>query len=422
MCQVRYFKGYCFLQGAVRADDDCELAIRGMELVSSLLLEILNVTIGIVLDFTHFFVRLIQFSVGIVPERLVMAERNPEGTSSQRCASKTRKTVVLVGTTGVGKSSLGNVLLGLHPTKNPGSKGFVTSASTKSCTDAAECRDGFWSGNTSKPVRIFDTPGHGDADGRDCSFRESIAESMRKERYVDAFVWVKNFEEPRFDHQDASFFNVFSEMFGPCFMQNVVVILARYNYSADAERRRQRGGASLEATMEGIRDQLQAENLPIFAVDALHDPEDAIQLDSFQNNSIALWEIIQQFSRQPVANVHAVKTELEELNQRYDELQASLAKKDEAHARELMQIRAKQQELIDAQAYEKSKWDAVMTSIEAKNETFCAQMRQMTLDHGARMGRLEEENEKLRKKYERQKDKVEKLEAKKEKPWWWLDL
>ncbi|CAG0914693.1 unnamed protein product [Notodromas monacha] len=339
-----------------------------------------------------------------------------ETPSQRRGSSRDKKTLVLVGTTGVGKSSLGNVLLGLDPTVESDDdqqqqEGFVTSASTETCTEAAECRDGFWLGNTSKPVRIFDTPGHGDANDRDYSFRESLAESMRREKHVHAFIWVKNFEEPRFDHQDASFFNVFSQMFGNGFMRNLVVVLTRYNYSSDARRRRQRANSSLTRTMEGIRNQLRIQDLPIFAIDALHDPEDETQSRKFQEKSAALWDVIRDFSRQPVSNVQAVKTELEELNRRYKRLQKSVEKKDEAHAQEIKAIKAKQKELRRAQKDEENKWESLLDSVKESYENSCAEMRRMSSDHQAGMKKLEEQNAELKAKYQRQKKKVEDLQA-----------
>jgi predicted GTPase len=139
-----------------------------------------------------------------------------------------RRTIVVVGTTGTGKSTLANVLLGLSVSPNePFYRRFKMSSGARSCTVACSSLDGFWLGDRSKPIRVIDTPGHGDGDGNDFNLLQSIVQTMRAERAVHAFIWVKNSEAPRVDALDIEFLNIFLQVFGPGFVRNMAVVFTR---------------------------------------------------------------------------------------------------------------------------------------------------------------------------------------------------
>lgn len=134
----------------------------------------------------------------------------------------------MLGTTGTGKSTLANSLLGLSINPNElGASRFSMSSGARSCTVACSSVDGSLLGDRSKPIKIIDTPGHGDGDGQDFNLRESIVRGMKAEKAVHAFIWVKNSEAPRVDAQDKEFMDIFSQIFGPGFVRNMIVVFTR---------------------------------------------------------------------------------------------------------------------------------------------------------------------------------------------------
>lgn len=71
---------------------------------------------------------------------------------------------MLVGNTGVGKSSMGCRMLGAQPFRNP-EKPFEVSDSAAACTQKLQYKEGTWFGKPGENIRVVDTPGLGDPKG-----------------------------------------------------------------------------------------------------------------------------------------------------------------------------------------------------------------------------------------------------------------
>merc|ERR1711884_555204 len=73
--------------------------------------------------------------------------------------------LIILGATGVGKSSLANVLIGQPPDCDNCT--FAVCPGGDSCTKETKYAIGNWTGNASLEFTIVDTPGFGDSDGED---------------------------------------------------------------------------------------------------------------------------------------------------------------------------------------------------------------------------------------------------------------
>ena len=99
-------------------------------------------------------------------------------------------TLMLVGKTGVGKSTFASACLGLS-----GSEGFQASSSIRSCTEVSTQKTGFLLGlkKLGWLLRVQDTPGLFDTAGRDDGFLKDFVETMQKElKYLHKFCFVMN--------------------------------------------------------------------------------------------------------------------------------------------------------------------------------------------------------------------------------------
>lgn len=102
-------------------------------------------------------------------------------------------TVVLLGTTGSGKSSLGNSLLN--------KEAFVVAHTASSGTRVGKLESGINPLLPDVPITIIDAPGYGDSEGRDQEHLQGTARLLEREGFVNSFLLVLNGSQVRFDGQ-----------------------------------------------------------------------------------------------------------------------------------------------------------------------------------------------------------------------------
>ena len=134
------------------------------------------------------------------------------------------KRIVLLGSTGDGKSSLANALLGLKSNEV-----FKESSMTESCTVTTTEQNGAWLG-TGSLCTIIDTPGMNDSQGRDLDQVDHILETLKKDRWVNTFLVVRKGDNLRMDGPFKSMLKMFEMIFGVSFWRHIVMSISKTRY------------------------------------------------------------------------------------------------------------------------------------------------------------------------------------------------
>ena len=106
--------------------------------------------------------------------------------------------LIILGATGVGKSSLANVLIGQPPDCDNCT--FAVCSGTDSCTKETKYAVGNWIGNANQEFTIVDTPGFGDSDGEDNMLINEMVDTLKNVvKTANGFLLVFKGTDERFD-------------------------------------------------------------------------------------------------------------------------------------------------------------------------------------------------------------------------------
>ena len=147
---------------------------------------------------------------------------------------KNVKRIVLLGSTGDGKSALGNSLLNLSPPN-----GFRESEDPESCTEKTEELTGAWRG-TGSLCSIVDTPGMNDSQGRDVEHIAQIVNFLKAGKTVNTFLLVRKGNNLRMDRPFKDMLRTFEMVFGESFWSKVVMSISNTKYDEEEEAKIQR--------------------------------------------------------------------------------------------------------------------------------------------------------------------------------------
>ena len=144
--------------------------------------------------------------------------------------------IVILGATGVGKSSLANILLGRD--KNFNGTGFregcfrVSPKFTSGVTKATCADTGHWLGDLASPlVTVVDTPGFGSDLIQEQQTIENLVETLKNDiQYVHAFVIAFKQSDNRLTASLHSMISLFEKMFGTKFWQNTILEATHWHW------------------------------------------------------------------------------------------------------------------------------------------------------------------------------------------------
>ena len=217
--------------------------------------------------------------------------------------------IVILGATGVGKSSLANVLLGRDKTYN-GSRFaggcFLVSTGLDSITKDTCADQGHWLGdNSAEMVTVIDTPGFGDTLVKEEKTIENLVTTLRDEvKFVHVFVIAFRQTDNRMTHSLRSMIALFEKMFGKKFWNNAILEATHWNHGEDALRIRNKSRRPLTEqfwTAEFnriLKKEFSLEkDLESVFIDTFYNKENRKETEIFQNNTRRLLDYA--LSREP---------------------------------------------------------------------------------------------------------------------------
>lgn len=256
-----------------------------------------------------------------------------EVTNEDRFASPR---IVILGATGVGKSSLANVLMGRD--KNYNGQGFLygcfkvfglnneeTSVTKKTCQD-----QGKFLGNLSNPViTVVDTPGFGNNLVEEEKTIESLVNVLKDEiKFVHAFVICFKQQDNRMTASLRSMIGLLQKMFGDDFWENAILEGTHWNYhSKSVELRRSSNPPILEDWWTTQFNRLfQKEygvkhRLPSVFIDTYYDKDSPYEVEQFTQQTDKLLQFARSRNPFECKDIKIALTEIRGLQDKIEDLE-----------------------------------------------------------------------------------------------------
>ena len=244
--------------------------------------------------------------------------------------------IVILGATGVGKSSLANVLMGRD--KNYKGKGFKNgcfkvlglnnmgeSITKKACID-----QGNWLGNHTMPkFTMIDTPGFGNDLEEEEKTIESLVNVLKDEiRFIHAFIISFKQQDNRMTASLRNMIGLFQKMFGDHFWKNAILEATHWNYHDHSVKMRALSDPPiLENWWKDQFNNLFAKeyelnySIPAVFIDTYYNKSNPGEVKKFEFYTKKLWKFAK--SRQPFEckDIKIALTEIRELQNRVVDLE-----------------------------------------------------------------------------------------------------
>ena len=187
--------------------------------------------------------------------------------------------IVIMGQSGVGKSSLGNVLAGCEPSNEEEECFFPVCSGTDSCTAETSIARaeylGKWANETYADVTLVDTPGFGDSSGDDTPLLANMIEILKNTLGNANLLLLCQEGGGRFSPSTITMLLELESMFGrERLWDNVMIEVTKWWYDAKSIADRERQGITEDKTCQDINDH-------IMEVAHLKNPLACIFLDSY---------------------------------------------------------------------------------------------------------------------------------------------
>lgn len=265
----------------------------------------------------------------------VLGVQRPQGreTNEDRFPSPR---IVILGATGVGKSSLANVLLGRD--KNFNGRGysngcFKVASGLDSITKATCAETGYWMGNSGDPMAgprftVIDTPGFGDKLLEEERTIESLVQTLRDEiKYIHVFVIAFKQTDNRMTNALRSMIGLFEKMFGDGFWNNAILEATHWGHGEEATRRRNHSNPPITEQFWAdefnriLKKEYKLErSLGALFIDTFYEAESPQEARAFRQNTAELFRFANSTKPFPCKDIKIALSEIRELQVKVDTL------------------------------------------------------------------------------------------------------
>ena len=167
----------------------------------------------------------------------------PPSTAGASSLAAKMKTLLVLGKTGSGKSTLCNRLAG----ENHNSETFPVDSGAKSCTQENVVKNVHFGGDKDRKVRLIDTVGYDDPD----KDQEVVQDLVNKIKETCTFGIALNGQSRRLDKSLIQMLEIFQSNFGGAFWKNCIFIFTHIPMdNAQIKKRRQRYNKTDDETAE----------------------------------------------------------------------------------------------------------------------------------------------------------------------------